>query len=210
MQGGCLRSRLGGRSGATGTRQRRPTPYSNSRRGRPDNSMMCPSVPRRTVLCSGTGTVAVAPSMRRCMIAWLPRRRTSLKPCRARIAQTSRPDRTRSLANDRLNARHVKLIRVAARQLLLRRRFQEARYGLLQIGARLSHRPPLAGRAQLGAERHVPIILTPNDRRQLLAHRLTPKRARSIAAFRIAPSGLSPHPGGRLRGGRRHPRRHPP
>ena len=60
---------------------------------------------------------------------------------------------------------------------------------------------PLAGHAQLGAERHVPIILTPNDRRQLLAHRLTPKRARSIAAFRIAPSGLSPHPGGRLRGG---------
>ena len=54
---------------------------SNLLRGKPDCVMICPSVPRRTVLCSGTGTVVVASPSRRCMIAWLPRRRTSANPC---------------------------------------------------------------------------------------------------------------------------------
>lgn len=55
---------------------------------------------------SGTGTVIVPDSARRCITMWLPRRRTSLKPWPPRISQTSRPDRTRSLATRRVEPRH--------------------------------------------------------------------------------------------------------
>jgi hypothetical protein len=55
------------------------------------------SVPSRSAAWSGTGTVVVVPSPRFCMTTWLPRRRTSTKPLRARIVHTSRPESTRSL-----------------------------------------------------------------------------------------------------------------
>jgi hypothetical protein len=41
-----------------------------------------------------------------CITTWLPLRRTSEKPCAARILQTSRPEKTRSLPNLDLEASH--------------------------------------------------------------------------------------------------------
>jgi len=50
--------------------------------------------------------IDINPSSRFCMTTWLPRCRTLRKPCRARMPQTSRPDKTRSLPNLDLKARH--------------------------------------------------------------------------------------------------------
>jgi hypothetical protein len=57
------------------------------------------NVPIRSSLRSGIGTVTVEFSVRFCITTWLPRRRTSANPWRERMMQTSRPERTRSLAN---------------------------------------------------------------------------------------------------------------
>ena len=57
------------------------------------------SVPARSSLWSGTGTVIVESASRFCMTMWLPRCRTCSKPCWARILHTSAPDNLRSLAN---------------------------------------------------------------------------------------------------------------
>jgi hypothetical protein len=51
----------------------------------------------------------VDPGRRFCMTTWLPRRRTSAKPLRARIRQTSRPERTRNLPKRYLKARNKDL-----------------------------------------------------------------------------------------------------
>ena len=67
------------------------------------------SVPLRNSGCCGTGTVTVpAPSVF-CMTTWLPRLLTSSNPCAARIRQTCRPERTRSLPNRNLDLGHVDL-----------------------------------------------------------------------------------------------------
>lgn len=61
-------------------------------------------------LWSGTGTVVVSPPSTLCITMWLPLRRTSENPCAARIAQTSLPDSTRSLANCYLDVRYIDFI----------------------------------------------------------------------------------------------------
>src|SRR6266566_2746041 len=73
--------------------------------------MIACKVPIRTALWLGTGTVVVPPSPACCMTMWLPRRRTCANPCRARIAHTWRPDRTRSLPNFHLDLRYEELAR---------------------------------------------------------------------------------------------------
>src|SRR5215211_2398411 len=55
------------------------------------------SVPMRISLWSGTGTVIVESAVFFCMTTWLPRRRTSRNPCVASSAQSSPPEKTRSL-----------------------------------------------------------------------------------------------------------------
>lgn len=45
-----------------------------------------------------------------CMTMWLPRRRTSTKPCLAKIAHASLPERTRSLPNDDLDLSDINLL----------------------------------------------------------------------------------------------------
>ena len=55
------------------------------------------------------GTVVVPCGSAFCIEIWLPRRLTSTKPWTARIRQTSRPERTRSLANRDLDVGHVDL-----------------------------------------------------------------------------------------------------
>src|SRR3989344_3795487 len=62
------------------------------------------SVPILSSGWSGMGTVTVPASVLRYMTTWLPRWRTSTKPCLPRIRQTSRPDRTRSLATCRFES----------------------------------------------------------------------------------------------------------
>ena len=64
----------------------------------------------RSSLWSGTGTVVVSPLAALCIRMWLPLRRTSENPCAASMAQTSRPDSTRSLANRHLDVRHIDFI----------------------------------------------------------------------------------------------------
>lgn len=72
---------------------------SNSVRGIRLCQMMDKRVPALNSGWSGTGTVMVPVSDRRCITTWLPRRRTSsVKPFFSRIWQTCRPERTRSLA----------------------------------------------------------------------------------------------------------------
>lgn len=71
--------------------------------------MMESRVPMAISRWSGTGTVIVPDSVRCCITMWLPRCRTSLKPWPQRIWQTSRPDRTRSLATRRFESRHEHL-----------------------------------------------------------------------------------------------------
>lgn len=86
---------------------------SNSLRGTPDCRMMERSVPFFNSLWSGTGTVVVPPSsFARCITMWLPRRRTSAKPCRSSMAQTSLPDKTRSLpkGNLKLGDEHLTVL----------------------------------------------------------------------------------------------------
>jgi len=74
-------------------------------------------VPARSSECSGTGTVIVEFSVRLCITTWLPLRRTSENPLRARMAQTSRPDKTRILPNLDLKAGYKNLGVLAARDL---------------------------------------------------------------------------------------------
>jgi hypothetical protein len=57
----------------------------------------------------GTGTVMVLVDNLFCITIWLPRRRTSSKPCFARIAQTCLPERIFSLTNRHLNLGHKHL-----------------------------------------------------------------------------------------------------
>jgi len=58
---------------------------------------------------SGTGTVIVVGPCLFCMMTWLPRLLISLKLWAARMAQTCRPERTRSLPKRDLDLRHVEL-----------------------------------------------------------------------------------------------------
>ena len=62
------------------------------------------SVPIRSSEWSGTGIVMVDSGIRFCITIWLPRRRTSLKPCCSSKRQTSLPDRMRNLANSHLKS----------------------------------------------------------------------------------------------------------
>ncbi len=91
---------------------------SNSLRGNPDCRMMDCSVPIRISSWSGTGTVIVPCGNFFCITMWLPRLRTSRKPCWARIAHTSLPESTRSLTNCHLNLRHKYVLMESLLQLL--------------------------------------------------------------------------------------------
>jgi hypothetical protein len=68
--------------------------HSNDALGSPDCRIIDINVPIRSSRWSGTGTVVVSPLWTLCISMWLPLRRTSVKPCAASIAQTSRPDST--------------------------------------------------------------------------------------------------------------------
>lgn len=80
---------------------------SNSARGMPDCRMIDCNVPILISLWSGTGTVIVPSATFFCNTIWLPRLLTSIKPCWAKIAHTSFPERIRSLPNRDLDLRQI-------------------------------------------------------------------------------------------------------
>ena len=85
--------------------------YSNNDRCNPDCRITDISVPVRSSLWSGTGTVTVLPpGMIFCITTWLLRLLTSIKPWLASIRHTSLPDRTLSLTNRNLNVCYIYFI----------------------------------------------------------------------------------------------------
>jgi hypothetical protein len=125
------------------------------------------SVPTRSSSWSGTGTVVVVPSARFCMTTWLPRRRTSTNPCCARMAQASRPERTRSLATRYVQPRDVHFGVQTPLHLGGIRGFEEQLHRFAEVGARLLHVPTLAGDVELGTQCNIPVPLAFDDRREL-------------------------------------------
>ena len=125
--------------------------------------MIALGVPSRNSLWSGTGTVIVVPRSRFCIMMWLPFRRISAKPFAARIAQTARPDSTRSLANRNLKAGH-KYVSLQPRFHLARiSNFKKEFDGFLKICSRILDAFALACDIQLRAQSYIPVSFTFND-----------------------------------------------
>ena len=130
---------------------------SNSFRGTPDWRIIDCSVPTRISLWSGTGTVMVPGDNLFCIITWLPRCRTLLNPCFVMIAQTSLPERARSLPKSDLDLCHKHFAMKTFFYLLRGRRFKEEFKSLAQIVSRLLDRIALAGNIDLRTQRNISI-----------------------------------------------------
>src|SRR5260370_25861469 len=91
------------------------------------------------------------------MTTWLPRRRTSTKPCLARMLQTSRPERVRSLPNLHVERCDVELALEALPDLTLARRLEEEGDRLLDVVASLLDAVALAGNVEFGAQGNVAV-----------------------------------------------------
>jgi hypothetical protein len=82
------------------------------------------------------------------------------------MAQTSRPERTRSLANLELKPCHKYFGVASSFDLAWIRRFEEELNGFLQLGA--SGLDALACDVELGTKSNASVALVFNDRRKLL------------------------------------------
>src|SRR2546426_8402093 len=91
------------------------------------------------------------------MTTWLPRRRTSTKPCLARMLQTSRPERVRSLPNLHVERCDVELALEALPDLTLARSLEEDGDRLLDVVASLLDVVALAGNVEFGAQGNVAV-----------------------------------------------------
>lgn len=133
------------------------------------------NVPNLTSGWLGTGTVTVVSDVRFCITMWLPRCRTCANPFSARIWQTSRPDRTRSLPNGYLELGYVYLLMKSIPDLRRIGGLEEQLQGFNQVGAGLTDGVALTRNVQFWAERHVPVVLAFNDRRELMGslHKFT-------------------------------------
>src|SRR3989344_4895938 len=133
--------------------------------------MMERSVPTLSSGWSGMGTVTVPASVLRCMTTWLPRRRTSTKPCLPRIRQTSRPDRTRSLATCRFEGGDQYLGVQALLDFSGIGGFQKQFHRFLQIGCCFLDGWSLAGDIQLRTQGNIEIAFALQNRGiQVLGH----------------------------------------
>jgi hypothetical protein len=74
-----------------------------------------------------------------CITMWLPRRRTSSKPCLARMERTSLPEKILSLANSHLDLRYKNLSAQSLLDLLSRSCLKKELQGFLQVLASLFH-----------------------------------------------------------------------
>src|ERR1700684_3210965 len=107
-------------------------------------------------------------SSRFCITTWLPRCRTSRKPCFASMAHTSRPERTRSLPNLNLKSRHKHFRVPPSFDLGWVRCLEKQLNGLLQICARSLNCLALARDIKLGTESNVSVALALDNRCELL------------------------------------------
>src|SRR3990172_833172 len=107
-----------------------------------------------------------------CMTMWLPRLRTSTKPWRATIAQTSLPERTRSLPSGNLHLGDVDVAMEALLHLFGRCAFEKQLQRFPKIVPGLFNTVPLAGNIQLRTQRHIAIAFSFDNCRQL--HPMTP------------------------------------
>ena len=94
---------------------------------------------------------------------WLPRRLTSVNPLAARMRHTSRPDRTRSLADRALDLGHIDFATQTAVDFVSGGGLEKQGEGLGKIVARLDHRLPLARDIYLRADSHIAITLAFDD-----------------------------------------------
>jgi len=87
---------------------------------------------------------------------WLPRRRTSSKPCLSRIEQICLPERILSLTHSHLNLRHKNLATQSLLNLLSRSRLKKELQSLLQIVASQFNLIALTGNIKFRAQRYEP------------------------------------------------------
>jgi hypothetical protein len=116
----------------------------------------------------GTGTVMVDCSSRFCITTWLPRCRTSTKPWRERMPQTSRPERTRSLPNLNLKSRDKYFRMPTPFDLCRVRTLKEEFDGFLQVRSSGFYAVTLARNIELGTKSDVCIALAFNNGCKLL------------------------------------------
>jgi hypothetical protein len=121
------------------------------------------NVPMRISGWFGTGTVIVLWANFFCITIWLPRLRTSSKPCRANIAQTSLPDSVRSLPKGYLDLCDKHFPMEALFQFLWWSAFKEQLQGFSQVIAGPLDCISLARHIQFGAQGNVPVSLSFND-----------------------------------------------
>src|SRR5512132_665602 len=113
--------------------------------------MMDCKVPVRSSLWRGTGTVTEPCGDCFCMTTWLPRLRTSRKPCFSRIEQTALPDSTRSLPNRDLDVRNVDFVSEPLLDFLGRCALEEQFDCFLEVVASLLDGVALASDVQFRA-----------------------------------------------------------
>src|ERR1043166_6021142 len=108
-----------------------------------------------------------------CMMTWLLRRRTSTKPCRSRIAQTSLPESARSLPNFDLDLGHEHVAGQSLFNFSGRSALEKQLQGLAKVVARVLDRVALAGDIKFGTQRHEPRTFGLNDGSESFAHGFT-------------------------------------
>src|SRR6266545_3195095 len=100
------------------------------------------------------------------MTTWLPRRRTSRKPCCSRIWQTSRPEKTRSLPTRRQELRYEDVPAPTFQDLFMIRCLKEEIDGFSQMCQGIFDGITLTCDVELRAESNIGIVFTFNDGRK--------------------------------------------
>src|SRR5215831_1299814 len=104
-------------------------------------------------------------SVCRCMTTWLPRRRTSVKPCCSRIRHTSRPERTRSLPMPGFDPRYEYFGPQTTLDLYRVRALQEELDRFAKVGSGFLDGRPSTGDVKLGAQCRIDLAILLDDRR---------------------------------------------
>src|ERR1035441_10140181 len=102
------------------------------------------------------------------MMRWLPCCRTAANPCRSRIRQMSEPDRTRSLPNRNLDLSDKDLVAQPAGHLGGSGCLEKQGQRFDQVDSRFFNRRTLTGNIEFRAQRHKTVVLTFDDRGQML------------------------------------------
>jgi hypothetical protein len=118
------------------------------------------SVPIRSSLWSGMGTVIVPPAVAFCMTMWLLRCRTRANPCRLRIAHASRPESLRNLPTANLDLGNEDLSAEAFLDFRRGSAFEKQLYRIAEVVPRLFDGAALAGDVQFRAEGDEAIAFT--------------------------------------------------